>query len=386
MVISVPVLLDDDTEQRCFLQVLSLESRPLLVPTYRTAEDEDCEKSIYTMSVQNFEAWGSVASELDAKAEVDVYIFSEPEMVDLLGITKGTVAGRDEWHAWSTKPSDVDGCLTLFSPKRIEPQMKLSDPGIPVLSLLDTLHGVGWTEHNGKLQHTPGSAKSYDSRNLASSRPYLQCLVSSAELFGAGVTGFPSGLSSSYYKLLLATKRDVPAAVSAKECQKRLARLEGDVLELAALDREALPPADQPARPPHRPPALEDVDVAGDLPPDADDREVQGQQLDIGVAGDDVEEVLAMPESIAGCPIIFVKGRADDSWKYHDRWKVCCPNVEHGQCSKSRSVRLQTDIFGPRACEFFLHAWALKADSMSASEHRGYVPTVAEIRAVADAA
>ena len=200
-------------------------------------------------------------------------------------------------------------------------------------------------------------------------------------------------MSAAFYKLLPASKQDVPLGLTAKECQRRLARLEGDELQLAALDRDALAGAlaDRVRPVPAPGPAHMDDDVAGDLP--LDDGEIEGvvEMGEADVAGDAVDghegpPVPAMPVTIAGCATRFIKGRHDDGWQYYDRWKVFCPNPEHAPCSKSRSVQLDIEALGPRACELFLHAWILRAYDQPAHEHRRYVPTVAERRAVADAA
>ena len=96
----------------------------------------------------------------------------------------------------------------------------------------------------GKIIHTAAPAKSYDSRRLPQSRPYLQCCLALPELLAGGVVSFPSGAPQVYYKLLLATKKQVEPGLSAKEYRRQLALLQGDEVAIAALDRG--PPRKRP--------------------------------------------------------------------------------------------------------------------------------------------
>lgn len=87
------------------------------------------------------------------------------------------------------------------------------------------LPGVGPSSMVG---HKPSGAL----RHIVWQRRYLQCVLS---LRGLGVQ-FVSGLSQSYYELLLRGRAPVDPTLSALECKRRLARLEGDEVRLAVLD------------------------------------------------------------------------------------------------------------------------------------------------------
>ena len=76
--------------------------------------------------------------------------------------------------------------------------------------------------------------------------------------------------------------------------------------------------------------------------------------------------------------MIFVPGRNDDTWTYADRLKVKCP--EHEDCTRSRSLALGIDKYGPRAAEAFLAVW-LQHAHVSRREHREFKPTNAQMQA-----
>ena len=66
------------------------------------------------------------------------------------------------------------------------------------------------------------ATKVYDERHVEHYRSYLQAVLCSRDLFGAGATSFRSGLSNAYYRLLLARKCDIPMEFSAKQCRSEL--------------------------------------------------------------------------------------------------------------------------------------------------------------------
>ena len=71
--------------------------------------------------------------------------------------------------------------------------MKLSDPKIPVLALVDHLESMDYTAARKLCTHSGDSALQYDERNLPRQRHYLQCVIALPDLVRAGVPRFQSG-------------------------------------------------------------------------------------------------------------------------------------------------------------------------------------------------
>ena len=173
---------------------------------------------------------------------------------------------------------------------------------------------------------------------------------------------------------------------------------EGDGLAAALLDRPAVaaplraiegPPAAQA-------PALMD-EVVGDsdddgvvqpmavVAPEADAPEAGDDPAGLVVGEDEVDPMPALdgvPHEILGQRVMRVKGRHGGGWTYHDRISVRCRNPAHPNCTKSRSLAIDRSVHGPRAAGFFLGAW-LTASEMPEGQHRGFAPSVAEVRAFA---
>ena len=144
-------------------------------------------------------------------------------------------------------------------------------------------------------------------------------------------------------------------------------------------------------------PPIVDLDAAGHAPYDG----VAGDPLD-DVAGDSGSDEVAaapppvvvapgpledlpvdhVPAEICGALVKILPGHVAKG--YHRRIQVKC-NVEgHAGCNtKSRSLNLATDQWGPRAAEFFIGAWLTAGAGMSSEEHKVYKPTDAQIAAYA---
>ena len=190
----------------------------------------------------------------------------------------------------------------------------------------------------------------------------------------------------------------VAEGLSAAECKRRLSKVAaGDrAAAIAILDRPPLPPSVVPAGPV---PAFSwEDDIAGDDPGDdpepellAGEHAVEGlAAVDDGIAGDAVGPVEAgdaavghIPHEIEGMPVRVVAGRHHGGYNYHDRISVRCRNPAHANCSRSRSTALQIGTYGPRAAEFYLEAWLLSSDTVSAEQRKSH-PRAADIHAYAD--
>lgn len=405
--ISAPVIGEDGHFTHMFFQILSTEHRQLYVRTFQGVEEQDAGDGLYTISAQPLSRFRApITNPEDGPGmEAEVFIFTEPVAVDILGVCGGGVASRHHWHVWSHEASDLAGCVALRSPRKLAPRMALSDSGAPVLALCDELRSQGFDEVRGKVTHEPGGSKHFDCRGLPSKRTYLQCVLESPQLFAAGVESFTSGHSGMYYKVLLKTKRPVDPKLSAKELKRALATAEGDTVALAALSAGALVPVGRRAQG-SAPLPLEDIDgedsVVGDddpaaaaivvaaedaaaepLPGGVEDQDmVVGDALAEDAPGEGVAAD-AVPDQILGQAVVVVQGRHDARWSYSDRLTIRCRNPDHGRCTKSRSLALDRDVFGPRAAEGYLGAWLLRSD-LPAAEHSKHKPSRADIRAYLD--
>lgn len=76
----------------------------------------------------------------------------------------------------------------------------------------------------------------------------------------------------------------------------------------------------------------------------------------------------------------LVRGRHDRDWSYHNRVAVACTNLEHRNCSRSRSCALEVERLGREAPLCFLGAW-LQAAGMPEERHRAYRPSMDAMRA-----
>ena len=84
------------------------------------------------------------------------------------------------------------------------------------------------------------------------------------------------------------------------------------------------------------------------------------------VVVDEVEaDGAAWPEILERVHFFRRKGEHDSGWSCFDRLAVSCPNREHVQCSRSRSVALQMDVLGRNARLCCLGVW-LQVDGSGA--------------------
>jgi hypothetical protein len=216
----------------------------LFVSTY--GKESMLEKGLFQVSVQPVEIWNAhhcLANGIPQ--ELNVFALADPCMIDIISlVADDNVLDRSRWLTWEAADSDLEGCIALRNSSPLSTKCKLNDKTCPILSLLDCLREQGFESRSCKVQHKEGEAKIYDRRQLMRSRPYLQCVVSLPELNGIE---FPSGHVQAFYELLLRTREMPPLGLSAKEYKLRLAKLDGNEIQLAALDRK------QPVPKRHRP-------------------------------------------------------------------------------------------------------------------------------------
>lgn len=402
-VISVREPLEDGGFATRWFQILTMEMKGLYIKTCRSGKDDDDEaeeNGLFAVSVQPFCRWmGPGAEEAGEPKDADCFVYQEPCMVDILGLCGAVADSRGGWRSWSTRASDVDGCLNMHSAVPLRTNKRLNAPNVPVLALLDALEADDWHKVERKVHHKKGSKKEFDGRYLLRSRAYFQCLLALGDLLAAGVPGFESGLTAGFYKVLLKTKKLPAKGLKALEYKRLLAEQDGDRLQLALLDRSAPEPLAIGALEAPAPPGpLEDV-VGGARERSASEDESPRGSI---VGGEEDEEAMApepapggqpgqpgavalidgVPAEILGQRVIRIQGRCDLQWSYNARIAVRCRNPAHTKCIKTRSRALGRDQYGPRAAEYFLGAWLLRSD-LSEAEHKAYVPSPADIAAYA---
>jgi hypothetical protein len=387
----------DRGQKRGFYQILGVEERALVVETFDLAEKV---RGLFELTVQPLEVWSSsMLSDdyADDQHAAEVFVVDEPLVIDALALCPSDSQSRRDWLQWVPEPSDIEGCLTMTKPEPIRPTLSLASATIPVLCLTDALEVAGWSGVSHVVQHVAGSAKEYDKRALPRKRRYLQCCLVLQMLLDAGVVGFSSLHNAAWYDLLLRTKK-LPPDLSSEECKRRLSLLDGNDDDVAgALQVVPGPPAAKKART-----ALQDDDIVGDdLPPPLPDvssgplvplppasSASASAAASSTVANDDVSgsgvaasssSSSRYPSHIFGCSISFVKSVHRGQWSYEDRLAVTCPR--HAGCTKSRSTALDVDKFGVRAPSIFLGAWIRAATEMNVKDHKGFRPSIAQMRA-----
>jgi hypothetical protein len=228
----------------------------------------------------------------------------------------------------------------------------------------------------------------YDNRKLVSKRAYLQCVLSLRELFAAGARPFQSNAPAAFYHLMLKSPDLAIEGLSAAECSARLNLTIGDApRRMLALEVCAPARVDVPCI----------LDVAGDS-------ESEGQLevahvvapvaplaiIDAAVVGDVVGdsgsdgELDLIPVMISGQVVAREVHRNLDGSVQAEGIRVKCPNPCHNGHSKYRSLRLDQDLFGRRAAEFYLKAWIAEAHTLDERDHRVHRPTRGSVQAIFD--
>ena len=391
--LSLPARGEDGNRFALFLQVLSVETNPILLDV--ASPDTLHEVGHYRISAQILERWAPPVDESVVRPEEFVFVFSGPQRVDLLQIMGTDPTIRSEIKTWQCKASDVEGCMCLHTPATLQVSTSLSSARIPVFCLLDELAAQGWTGVDRLVAHSPDSPLEFDIRRCHQKRWYYQVLLALKTLWSCGIEPFNSGQSSGFYELLLVSKKTVDRRLKAKVIRRMVQECKGTAGALVSLDRAPAPPKPVAAA---VVPELPDMDIEGDdggPGPVADiegdiagDLDIEGDEIlerppadPIDIAG--VDEVPAdfVPARIEGQPVRFVRGRNAGGWRYHDRMSITCPH--HAGCSRSRSLELDKDVFGPRAAALFLGCWARGGAGVSPGDHPK-TPSRAAVQEYAD--
>lgn len=401
MIISLPIAAEDGGVFDQFFQVLALETRRVLIKTFRTLEDGD-EDTLFNISTQPLERWRPTDEPLGAASSAqDVYIYQDPCTVDVLALCGG-LSSRDKLLFWRRQEqSDVDGCLALSLPTKLVDTVDLTSSQAPVASLLDALHQCGFAGCAKKVAHDLKAPKEYDRRQCVSKRAYLQCLLCLQDLVPK-VGRFSSGEPDVYYMLLLQEKSPVPPGLGAKKYKELLAKASGDFFEeamLAAAEKSSTTKLGRSAAASSSAakaePDCESNSIASDdgKPPaqvDIEAVQADGSSGDSSVAGDDGVDPSkptappgVFPEELLGQRLRQVSGRRGGKWSYQPRLSIACPNPDHASCSKSRSITMDADKFGPLSGVFFLGAWMQRSE-LPEKEHRRFVPDRSAIEGFAE--
>ena len=289
--VSVPAVDSEGRTMPKFLQVLALESKPILVKTLNVEE----ERGLYNISAQPYERWCPVADERHRVGdEADVFAVEDPTALDVIQLCGGSKIGsRCGWQEWDTKPSDVDGCVACFRPRALAPKVALGHSSAPILSLLDELARRRFRPVHRLVVHKPGCPPELDARKLPGKRYYLQAVLILDELFQCGLDSMPSDCIQLYYQVLLKTRKPVAPHQPAKAYKAMLPETYGDIIIEATRAPEKSAAEGRGVKRPA--PANVPDDVAGGEVDDADGSErgdsssssSQADQGDDNIVGDD---------------------------------------------------------------------------------------------------
>lgn len=424
MYVSVPLWQADGQEAStlAFFQVLSVGGKGHFVDVVGS-DVVSKERGACMVSLQPLEIWTCQYRDLTTvsalPAQIELFHVEEPKRVDLLNVLSvgQDISMLEHIHRWAPCESDVEGCLDLKDPVLLQPTCDVMDPKTSVLSAALALQREGWRGAAHAIDHIDLEEKTMDFRRPTSKLYYFQVLLIIRELFNNGCDCIPSDQPQSYYQVLLKLKRPVPADKGDKYYKAALARgsavrEDGDQpvpkrrrmpVVLARVAARGVPAAG-----PDDGAAVGGPDLAGiagddsehdaaaavggpglaDIAGDDDDSE-QDAEPSVGAADAapspadmPAAEADIMPDDILGVRVKILQPNYE--YGYHARLVVKCPNPEH-KCSRSRSVQLQTDLYGPRAAEYFLAAWLSVAHDLTESQHRAFVPTADAIAEARDA-
>ena len=312
---------------------------------------------------------------------IDVFKVGDPFKFDIFKFISDFDPPRNTLRVWESQHSDIEGCITVVSPKQLVPATPLTDPKVPVLALTDALD----LTHVGVerlITHTKHSGLLYDCRNLR--KPYLQCVLAASSLFAKGNKGFKSNLSSIFYLALMRNpvvqpglkKEDykkilegdttltlaLPAPTFAHPQKKRLLPLgdiDGDDGEptpkrkpIGDVDRDVHSDGDQASRPSN------DSSSSSSSDSSSESASIDGESE--SSAGSDRPDV---PKTIEGQRCRVESHGADRGIR------LSCPH--HGpKCRKFRSLVHDRHRYGPRAASYFLGAWIQLGAIVPFEQHR----------------
>ena len=119
---------------------------------------------------------------------LDVHPVEVASVVDLLKLAAFSDLRHELWK-WSSRASDVVGCIDLHSRVKAEPAYALSDERCPELLLLEQLAREGWKPSRRSKPHVlpDDPDKGFVMSSGRNQRPYYQCLLTRATLRESGL-------------------------------------------------------------------------------------------------------------------------------------------------------------------------------------------------------
>lgn len=372
-------------------------------------------------TVQRFQRWRPGFDEgVCPPSELQAFLVEEEtEVLDLVKLV-GSVEGLKSFLKWSVGPSDVAGCSHLTLGARIYPSLALRSPQCPTICLIEALEAKGFNGEARKMMHVPGGPLVYDDRDSLKHKVYLQCVLVQHELFTAGCVSFLSQKTKAFYELLLRHPQQAVEGLTAAACKKILDVGDGVAPMLAALDETVECPAAAPAVPAASGPDVDsDIDFGsgqGDVPairsgkarPDehavrpmssssstsSSSTSSRSSSIHMGApvaAAHHDDDMIdfgepadpAFPKFILGQPVKLEQHWHAGGTVASQGIRILCANPTHVNCSKYRSLRMETGVFGPRAAELYLMCWTLNSE-MPCELHRRFKPSRAQVREIAE--
>lgn len=371
-----------------FAQVLSMEIRDIKV---RAFDDEEKDPGAYKVGIQPLDRWAPLDHDPSSvRREENCFVYQDPSTIDMIGVCGGASFPRQHMKVWKPSPSDVEGCICLSESAPLKPHMGLLSADCPVLCLLDQLEQLGFASRKEKVVHNKDTGSYFDSHNVVGRGPYLQCVLILDQLLAAGVVGFDSRQSLSYYKLMLRTRGPIAQGETSKFYKRKFAELK-DLAEVHDMMERMPDPSCKKMRLDKKKDESEEKDsdseIAGDddrADEKKDERGTGDDVRDDEVGGDEPvgdEPPDKFDEEVEGCTLFRVAGKDTGGWNYAPRLRVVCPH--HEDCRRSRSTILWTDEFGDRACALYIGCWLKAGASMSADRHVDYKPKREHVRTYA---
>ena len=301
---------------------------------------------------------------------------------------------RHELQQWQAAASDIAGCIHLFSPVLVAPELGpggLLEHKAPFLLIFEELRRRGWLlDPAARRHHKPTDALAMTLHGARHRKTYYQALLLLPEWFASGLPMMSRSQRNAYYRVLLCSpdagyRNAVNPKLSGKEYKSML-------MELDAVGGDA---ADMGMRVPAGPGAaaaapIDEVDDIGGAPPtrvvvpavaehDDTDSTASSNSSD-GSSGESTVGGSARPytwlDTWLGRPLRF--GRFQEATKCDERLILICSEPGHFECKKHRNVgEGQRQVLGVREPLAFLGAWAQAAIRFpGTAAHIKFTPTM----------
>jgi hypothetical protein len=123
-------------------------------------------------------------------------------------------------------------------------------------------------------------------------------------------------------------------------------------------------------------PVGESQEVAPGIPPELPGDEFGGGEVHPHEGFERAVEGCYIPEKILG-----VKPKMEHHYLRHRAGlRVRCTNPAHVDCQRYRALKTWVDVLGPDACAQYLACWLGASLEMTAADHQGFKPTLAQVQ------